>query len=169
MGRAELPSIPGGKNGCAPKPIVRFVTAVPIGTPVKSAADRAALLKYTMLRALLAATSMLNTVLSAMRYRPMIVPSRSATAIAMRAEEPMGRRITARVVFAVAMALLMIRRYVGRGKTSERARCGRDQHAFRRRARARRWTHNEASRETACARYRPAESFDSRTAEQRRQ
>src|SRR5216683_1144199 len=38
----------------------------------------------------------------------MIVPSRSATAIAMRAEEPMGRRITARVVFAVAMALLMI-------------------------------------------------------------
>src|SRR5580693_7250554 len=61
-----------------------------------------------MLRALLAATSTLNTVLSAMRYIPMIVPSRSATAIAMRAEEPIGRRITARVVFAVPMALLMI-------------------------------------------------------------
>src|ERR1700686_3830285 len=38
----------------------------------------------------------------------MIVPSRSATAIAMRAEEPMGNRITARVVLAVAIALLMI-------------------------------------------------------------
>src|SRR5580692_1572278 len=38
----------------------------------------------------------------------MIVPSRSATAMAMRAEEPTGRRITARVVFAVAMELLMI-------------------------------------------------------------
>src|SRR5579863_3852130 len=61
-----------------------------------------------MLRALLAATSMLKTVLSAMRYMPIIVPSRSATAMAMRAEEPMGKRITARVVFAAAIELLMI-------------------------------------------------------------
>src|SRR5580693_3502489 len=38
----------------------------------------------------------------------MIEPSRSATAMAMRVEEPMGRRITARVVFAVAIALLII-------------------------------------------------------------
>src|SRR5579863_9725373 len=61
-----------------------------------------------MLRAFVAATSMLKTVASGMRYRPMIVPSRSATAIAMRADEPMGRRITARVLLAVAIALLMI-------------------------------------------------------------
>src|SRR5260370_27344940 len=38
----------------------------------------------------------------------MIVPSRSATAFARRALEPIARRITARVVFAVTIALLMI-------------------------------------------------------------
>ena len=37
---------------CAPKLIVRFVTAVPVGTPFKSAAVLNALLKYAMLRAL---------------------------------------------------------------------------------------------------------------------
>jgi len=55
-------SIPGGKSGCEPKLIVRFVVAVPIGTPFKSAAERALLLKYTIFRALLAATSILKTV-----------------------------------------------------------------------------------------------------------
>src|ERR1700722_13794872 len=38
----------------------------------------------------------------------MIDPSKSATAIVMRVEEPIGKRIAARVVFAVAMELSMI-------------------------------------------------------------
>src|ERR1700676_3853490 len=38
----------------------------------------------------------------------MIDPSKSATAIVMRVEEPMGKCIAARVVFAVAMELFMI-------------------------------------------------------------
>ena len=131
---------------------MRFVTAVPIGTPVKSAAVRAALLKYTMLRALLAATSMLNTVLSAMRYRPMIVPSRSATAIAMRAEEPMGRRITARVVFAVAMALLMIAVTSDAASPPSGPAAGATSMPSGGVPGTRRWAYNKASRETACAR-----------------
>src|SRR5580692_8506956 len=59
-----------------------------------------------MLRALLAATSILNTVESCIRRKPIIVPSRSATAITIRAREPIGNRIAARVVLAVASALL---------------------------------------------------------------
>lgn len=88
---------PRGKNGCAPYPIVRLVTAVPIGTRFRSAAVRRALLKYTILRALVAATSILNTVESGMRRKPMMVPSRSATAITILARDPIGSRITARV------------------------------------------------------------------------
>src|SRR6202021_2998976 len=44
---------------------------------------------------------------SAMRYRPINVPSRSLTAITILALTPMGRRICARVVFAVAIALVI--------------------------------------------------------------
>jgi hypothetical protein len=84
---------------------VRFVTAVPIGTPFKSVAVLLALLKYTMLRAFVAATSMLNTVESCIRRKPIMVPSKSATAITIFAFEPSGNRIAARVVFAVASAL----------------------------------------------------------------
>src|SRR5882724_954558 len=51
---------------------------------------------------------MLKIVESTMRRRPMMVPSRSATAMTMRAREPGGRRIAARVVLAVASALLRI-------------------------------------------------------------
>src|SRR5215472_17064804 len=85
--------------------MVRLVTAVPKGTPFKSTAVRELLLKYTMLRALVAATSTLKTVESGMRRNPMIVPSGSATAITIFVREPIGRRIAARVVFAVASAL----------------------------------------------------------------
>ena len=84
------------------------MTAVPIGTPFRSAAVRMVPLKYTMFLALVAATSMLNTVESCMRRKPMIVPSRSATAITMRTFEPSGNRIAARVMFAVASALSKI-------------------------------------------------------------
>jgi hypothetical protein len=79
-----------------------------MGTPFKSAAVREALLKYTMFRAFVAATSMLNAVESCMRRNPIIVPSRSATAIAIRVLELKGNRIAARVVFAVASALFRI-------------------------------------------------------------
>src|SRR5712692_781336 len=89
--------------------MVRFVTAVPMGTPFKSAAVRDELLKYTMLRALVAATSMLNIVESGMRRTPMMVPSKSATAITILVREPIGKRIAARVRFAVASALSKIR------------------------------------------------------------
>src|SRR5215467_15601003 len=51
---------------------------------------------------------MLQYVDSAMRRKPMTVPSRSATAMTMRVREPMGKRIAARVVFAVASALSKI-------------------------------------------------------------
>src|SRR5215472_3404326 len=61
-----------------------------------------------MFRALLTATSTLNTVESAMRRSPIIVPSRSATAMTMRARDPIGNRIAARVVLAVASALFRI-------------------------------------------------------------
>src|ERR1700731_1817273 len=62
-------SMPGGKKGCAPKLMVRLVTAVPTGTWLKSASLRWLPLKYTMLRAFVAATSTLKTVASAMRRR----------------------------------------------------------------------------------------------------
>src|SRR5271168_5050334 len=61
-----------------------------------------------MLRALLAATSILKTVASCIRRKPINVPSRSATAIAIRAREPIGKRIEARVALAVASALFKI-------------------------------------------------------------
>src|SRR6184192_491772 len=88
--------------------MVRFVTALPNGTPFSSAAVRELLLKYTMLRALVTATSILKTVESGMRRNPMIVPSRSATATTILVRDPIGRRIAARVVFAVASALSRI-------------------------------------------------------------
>src|SRR5215472_2026246 len=59
-----------------------------------------------MLRALVTATSMLKTVESGIRRKPMIDPSKSATAITILVREPMGRRIAARVVFAVASVAL---------------------------------------------------------------
>src|SRR6266851_4601132 len=59
-----------------------------------------------MLRALVAATSMLKTVESGIRRRPIIVPSVSATAITILVRDPSGRRIAARVSFASASALL---------------------------------------------------------------
>src|SRR5882757_7958737 len=58
-----------------------------------------------MLRALLAATSILKTVESGIRRRPMRVPSRSATAIAILVAELVGKRMAARVFSAVAWAL----------------------------------------------------------------
>src|SRR5258707_13999362 len=57
-----------------------------------------------MLRALEAATSMLKTVESVMRRRPIKVPSRSATAMTIFAREARGRRMAARVVLAVGSA-----------------------------------------------------------------
>src|SRR5579862_7717853 len=51
---------------------------------------------------------MLKTVESVIRYRPIKVPSRSLTAITIFAFAPIGKRICARVVLAVAIALLMI-------------------------------------------------------------
>src|SRR5271154_2974111 len=88
-----FPPIPGGYSGIAPKLMVRFVTAVPMGTPGKSFVVRIALLKYVMLRALDAATSMLKTVASCIRRRPIKVPSRSATAITILVLDPRGKRI----------------------------------------------------------------------------
>ena len=61
-----------------------------------------------MFRALVAATSMLKMVASGIRCNPMIVPSKSVTAITIRVRMPCGRRIAARVLFAVAIALSMI-------------------------------------------------------------
>src|SRR5258708_30491972 len=84
-----------------------------MGTPFRSADVRAALLKYTMFRALDAATSRLNAVESCIRRKPMIVPSRSATAITMRALEPRGNRIAARRIccrFGVIQNLFHVRR-----------------------------------------------------------
>src|ERR1700683_3561174 len=52
---------------------------------------------------------MLNTVASGILYSPISVPSRSLTAIAILALEPSGKRICARVWFAVATAALIIR------------------------------------------------------------
>jgi hypothetical protein len=86
--------------------MVRFVTAVPAGTPDKSVTP--AVLNQTALRALVAATSALKTVPSGMRYKPSSLPSRSETAIVILAVDPMGRRMTARVMFAVATALVTI-------------------------------------------------------------
>ena len=88
--------MPGGNNGWAPKPMVRFVTAVPMGTPGKSLAVRCGPLKKITLRDFATATSMLNTVASGIRCKRMQVPSRSATAITKRAREPIGNRMTAR-------------------------------------------------------------------------
>src|ERR1700689_1058235 len=51
---------------------------------------------------------MLNTVASGILYSPISVPSRSLTAIAILALEPNGRRIFARVWFAVGPAPFMI-------------------------------------------------------------
>ena len=73
-----------------------------VATDVLGASGRA------MLRALVAATSMLNTVESCIRRNPMMVPSRSATAITIFAFEPSGNRIAARVILAVASALSKI-------------------------------------------------------------
>src|SRR5580700_11428501 len=86
--------------------MVRLVIAVPAGTPGKSRTP--VVLNQITLRALVAATSALNTVPSGMRYRPSSVPSRSETAMVIRALDPGGRRMTARVVFAVATAFVMI-------------------------------------------------------------
>src|SRR5271170_902429 len=57
-----------------------------------------------MLRALDAATSTLKIVASGIRRGPMNVPSRSDTAITILAVDPSGRRMAARVMFAVASA-----------------------------------------------------------------
>src|SRR5882724_11512403 len=78
--------------------MVRFVTAVPIGTPGRSSALRSGPLKKITLRALATATSMLKMVASGMRFNPINVPSRSATAITKRAREPSGKRITASTI-----------------------------------------------------------------------
>src|SRR5271166_6164712 len=86
--------------------MVRLLTAVPAGTPGRSLTP--VVLNQTTLRAFEAATSTLKTVPSGMRYRPRSVPSRSETAIVILALESGGRRITARVVFAVATAFMMI-------------------------------------------------------------
>jgi len=43
---------------------------------------------------------------SGMRRNPMMVPSRSATAITIFVREPIGRRIVARVVFAVDFGIV---------------------------------------------------------------
>jgi len=64
-GPSPEPSMPGGNMGCAPKPTVRFVTAVPDGTPGKSRTP--VVLNQITLRAFVAATSALNTVPSCMR------------------------------------------------------------------------------------------------------
>src|SRR6185369_9294684 len=98
------PSIPGGYIGSAANPIVRFVTAVPAGTGVKSP-DPAPLNQITF-RAFVTATSALNTVPSCIRYSASTVPSRSLTAIVIFVFDPCGNRITARVVSAVATAWL---------------------------------------------------------------
>src|SRR2546425_1167881 len=78
--------MPGGKKGCAPKLIVRLVTAVPAGTPGKSGVPAGPLKKIT-LRALATATSMLKTVASGIRCRPRTVPFRSATAIVSKQQQ----------------------------------------------------------------------------------
>src|SRR5260370_35495678 len=86
--------------------MVRFVTAVRAGTPDKLATPTA--LNQTTSRALVAATSALNTVPSGIRYKPRSLPSRAETAIVILAVDPLGRRMTARVMFAVATAFLTI-------------------------------------------------------------
>src|ERR1017187_2414008 len=100
--------IPDGKYGCEPKPTVRLVPAVPTGTPGRSRGSRLGPEKYTTLRALVSATSIEKIGESGMRYSARILPSRSDTAITMRARVPSGSRICARVRLAVSMALCTI-------------------------------------------------------------
>src|SRR5882762_6136604 len=99
--------MPGGKKGCAPKLMVRLVTAVPIGTPGRSSALRFGPLKKITLRALATATSMLKMVASGIRFRASSLPSKSATAITKLARVPSVNR-TQYFISVIALCKLVV-------------------------------------------------------------